>query len=73
MGNIDKRLSALEGGASGRDLVQIQMSAVEPLTLEEARERAQVPWKPGEVITRVELVPILPTAEILPIRPNGVS
>ena len=69
MRNIDKRLSALEGASRASEPVHIEMVAVEPMTLEEARERAHMPWTPGEVITRIELVPIMPNAEILPFRP----
>lgn len=66
MGNIDKRLSALESGTWGRDPVHIEMVAVEPMTLAEAAERAGNRYHPGDVVTRIELVPIMPTATILP-------
>ena len=73
MGNIDKRLSALEDASRASEPVHIEMVAVEPMTLAESQARPKARYQPGDVITRIELVPILPCAEILPFRSPAVG
>ena len=71
MGNFSKRIEALEGRGWAQEPQNIEMVAVEPVTLEESRARPALSYQPGQVITRIELVPILRNAEILPFRASA--
>ena len=69
MGNFSKRIEALEGRGWASEPQEIEMVAVEPMTVEESRAGSTPAYQPGQVVTRIELVPILPSAEILSFRP----
>lgn len=73
MGNFSKRIEALEGRGWASEPQKVDMVVVEPMTLDESRAGPTPAYQPGQIVTRIELVPILPNAEILPFRPTTVS
>lgn len=71
MPNIDRRLSALEVKSTPPSLLHIELVAGQPLTKSEADELASLlpPFDPGcGVVTRIELIGVLPDAKIIPFR-----
>lgn len=66
MGNFSKRIEALEGRGWASEPQKVEIVAGEPMTLEESRAVPAPTYHPGQAITRIELVPILPDAEQLP-------
>lgn len=65
MGNIEKRISALEA-VSGADAGPYIIEIVGGPTLTKSEAAAREQQKPDGPVTRIELVGVLPEAEILP-------
>ncbi|NML88799.1 hypothetical protein HHL26_06920 [Sphingobium sp. TB-6] len=65
MGNIEKRISALEA-VSGTDAGPYIIEIVRGQTLTKSEAAAREQQKPDGPVTRIELVGVLPEAEILP-------
>lgn len=68
MNAIERRLAALEAQGSNRDPVQIELVVGPVMGRREADARLMPPLEFGAVITRIEMIGVLPDAEIIPIR-----
>jgi hypothetical protein len=69
MGNFEKRLNALEASGGNREPVHIEM-VVGPTIGRQEADNLMVPAPScGAVVTRIELVGVLPDAEIVRLMP----
>lgn len=70
MGNLEKRIAALEAGQHPDEPQQIELVAGQRMSRHDAND-LPTGYRRGDAITRIELIGVIPDADIISINPYG--